>query len=185
MRWHKILNDFEIEIVEELVDLFIQRDISEEFIKKLICSIREKMFPILFQDQDKNIIYPNIELKCNLQIFPTKEIDRIINTIPKNNITEFGAVGFILAYIVLTRPDIQTVGVYNIGEGLDYHWREADNLYKLEISGCNTENRQIFLNRIWQKKNKFKKRYYGELAYERLIGIVDFYHERYKLWTIE
>lgn len=168
-----------------MVEIFIQKNISEEFIKKLICIIKDKVLPIVFRDQDKNINYHNIKLNYNLQLFSIKELERILRTVPKNNITEFGAVGFILSYIILTRPNIQTIGgVYNIGDGLDYHWREEGHLFKLEISGCNTKNKQIFHNRIWHKKNKFKDRYYGEPAYERLIGIVDFYHERYKLWSI-
>ncbi len=177
--------EFTIEIKKPLVETFFKKKISEEFIKKLIITIKDKKFPIFFRDHNNNIKYHDIKLECNLNLYSQEILEIILNSIPKDDITEYAAVGFILAYIILLHPIISEINVYNRGEGLDYHWREKGNLIKLEISGCNTENKQIFYNRIWQKKTKFKSRYYGEPAYERLIGIVDFYYARYKLMSIE
>ena len=159
--------------------------ITEDFLRNLMCIIRDKTFPIIFRDYDKNIIHPNIKLECDQRLYSEKILDLMINSIPKDHITEFGAVALILSYIILREPSIYRIDVYNKGQGLDYHWRKDGNLYKLEISGCNVKNRNTFHSRIWQKKNKLQSRYYGEPADERLIGIVDFFYERYKLWKIE
>jgi len=167
------------------VDLFEKMYISEEFLRNLMCIIRDKTFPIIFNDHDKNINHPNIKLNCNLMLYSKKVLDLMINSIPKDHITEFGAIALILSYVILTEPKIHRIDVYKKGQGLDYHWRKDGNLYKLEISGCDVENKKTFYNRIWKKNNKFQNRYYGEPAFERLIGIVDFFYEKYRLWKIE
>ena len=86
------------------MEIFKAKYISEDFLRNLMCIIRDKTFPIIFRDHNKNINHPNIKLKCDLRLYSEKILDLMINSIPKDHITEFGAIALILSYIILTEP---------------------------------------------------------------------------------
>ena len=182
-------NVIEIKISKELVQLFHSNNIHDEFLKKLISIIKNKINPILFLCHThrtlKIFTRSNIQLEYNIDDFNMPEIKRIENSLEPSDIIEKAAIGFLLTYF-LKKYTIRYLTVYQKrGKGYDYFWvQEDDTQISLECTGCNKISKNTFHNRISEKKKKFESKEWDFVSDNRYIGVVDFYHNRYIIWQV-
>lgn len=172
----------DINLNESLKDFFLRKKISEEYLKFLtiICNCETKEF------KPWNIEPHIIRLSFQTNLFDEEILDADRNSIPRNDITEYAAVGHIFCYLFRIRPKITNLEVLNPpNAGYDFICEENNSLIKIEISGVNSDRTQEFASRISEKRNKFRNNQFNiPPVKERLIGVVDFTYLRYTFWDI-
>ncbi len=163
--------------------MFLNKKISDIHLRFLIliCDKKNRTF------QPWNQHPPNI---IQISIIPDFYNEELLNSdknsIPRDKIAEFAAVGHIFCYILKIRPDISDIEVLNPpDEGFDFIFNEKGSWKKVEISGVNSNKDNTFKQRISTKRIKFANRSFKPpIPTEQLIGIVDFNFMRYTFWDI-
>lgn len=173
-----------LEITQDLVLSYLDRKITNEIIRKLVGIMEKKEKPFLFKHRNRTPHNLNIKLLLEDDLFTQKELEADKNFLDPDDITNKAAVGFIITFFLTIRPNITTIKVCLKGQGYDYYCREENKLIKIEISGVNTENKNAFYGRVYAKKTKFEKKKFEPLGDEELIGIVDFFYYKYKIWKL-
>jgi len=172
-----------IYIDNKLIDMFLSKLLTEEFIRKLYLIMNEKDNPSEFIHKNQVPFDKNVIVYLEKDLFKEKIILADKNSLEMEDIIEKAAIGFTFAFFLNLRPSITEIEVLLRGDGYDYKWKENGLNIKLEISGVNKENTQTFNKRIYEKRKKFNNRTFRSSSNEELICIVDFCHLRYKLWN--
>jgi len=174
-----------LDINDTLINEFLDRYITEEFIRKLVCITENKFNPHIFKNSRNKPPF-NVTLEVNIQnnLFSIKQLIADRSSLDPDDITEKAAVGLIISFFLTIRPYISNINVILKNGGYDYVWYENGKRIKIEVSGVNTSNRKAFYGRISQKKGKFNKKIYSPRGVEEFVGIVDFYFYKYRIWKI-
>jgi len=180
-----VSNRIRFDINDNLINEFLGRFITEEFIRKLVCITENKSNPHIFKNSRNQPPF-NFTLEINIQnnLFSIKQLKADRNSLDPDDITEKAAVGVIISFFLTIRPNISNINVILKNGGYDYVWYENGKRIKIEVSGVNTSNRNAFYGRIYEKNRKFKKKIYAPRGAEEFIGIVDFYFYKYRIWKI-
>ncbi|MFX1257240.1 MAG: hypothetical protein ACFFAN_05250 [Promethearchaeota archaeon] len=174
-----------LKITQNLVLRYLDLKITNEIVRKLVGIMEKKKKPFLFKHNRNRTPYnSNIKLLFEDNLFTQREIEADKNSLDPDDITDKAAVGFIITFFLYIRPNISTIKVCLKGQGYDYYCREENRLIKIEISGVNVENKNAFYGRVYQKKTKFEKKIFEPRGDEEIIGIVDFFYYKYKIWNV-
>jgi len=173
-----------IRIDKDLIQLFLSKNLTDEFIRKFYLIMKEKDNPSEFLHKNKPPFDRDVLVESQKDLFKEKYLKVDKNSLEMEDIIEKAAIGFTFASFFKLRSNISEIEVLLRGNGYDYKWKENDLKIKLEISGVHKKDKQTFNKRVYEKKKKFSKKKFEPLANEELISVVDFYHLRYKLWNI-
>jgi len=168
-----------ITVNKDLLNLYLKKGLSNEFLKKLIIIMEGKINPSIFKHKNTLPWDCDIELNWSKSLFSKSELDADKNSLEEVDIIEKAAIGLILGYFMEKMQNISNIKVCFRGEGYDYKFRNNNSRIKLEISGVCKDRKNTFNDRIYKKKSKFHNNKYEPRADIELIGIADFYYLRY------